>query len=90
MKKRVAVIGLDGMAWHILHRLFTYDAMPNLKKLSEKSLKGVLKSTIPPCTPPAWTSIATGVNPGKHGIFNFITLNENYETRLVTSEDVHL
>jgi len=89
MSKRVAVIGLDGMAWHILHRLFTYDAMPNLRKISEKSLKGVLKSTFPPCTPPAWTSIATGVNPGKHGVFGFITLNENYETRLVTSsEDV--
>lgn len=88
MKKRVAVVGLDGMAWHILQRLFTYSAMPNLKKLSEKSLKGVLKSTLPPCTPPAWTSIASGVNPGKHGVFGFMTLNKNYETRLVTSKDV--
>ena len=86
--KKVAVIGLDGMAWHILDRLFENDAMPYLKSIVENSLRGVLKSTIPPWTPPAWTSIATGVNPGKHGIFDFLSVSNNYELRLVSSYDV--
>ncbi len=30
-----------------------------------------MQSTLPPYTPQAWTSISTGVNPGKHGIFGF-------------------
>ena len=88
MNKKIAVIGLDGMAWHILHKLFEYDAMPYLKKIGEQSLKGILESTIPPSTVPAWTSIASGVNPGKHGLFDFVALAKNYEPRLLTSKDV--
>jgi len=61
---------------------------PNLKRVVRKSVRGVLKSTILPLTPMAWTSIATGVNPGKHGIFDFVKFDESYNTRLVTSFDV--
>lgn len=86
--KKVAVIGLDGMAWHILDKLFKYNAMPYLKSITEKCLKGILKSTIPPLTVPAWTSIATGVNPGKHGAFDFLIFSDNYNPRLVNSYDV--
>jgi predicted AlkP superfamily phosphohydrolase/phosphomutase len=45
--------------------------LPNLKDLLARGAKGVLRSTDPPTTPPAWTSVLTGVNPGKHGIFDF-------------------
>jgi len=62
--------------------------MPNLKGMAEKSLRGILKSTIPPFTPPAWTSIATGVNPGKHRIFDFLMLSNDYKVRLASSRDV--
>ena len=88
--RRIAVIGLDGMAWHILDKLFEYDAMPYLESVVEDSLRGILKSTIPPFTPPAWTSIATGVNPGKHGIFDFLVFSENNHSniRLANSHDV--
>jgi len=85
---RVAVIGLDGMPWHILNRLFEQDAMPNLEGIIKKSLRGILNSTIPPFTPPAWTSIATGVNPGKHRIFDFLVFSNNYNARLASSHDV--
>ena len=88
MSKRVAVIGLDGMPWHVLNRLFEYNAMPNLKRIIKSSLRGILKSTVPPWTPPAWTSIATGVNPGKHGIFSFVKLTNDYNSRILNSGDV--
>ena len=83
--KRVAVIGLDGIPWHILERLFRWNVMPNLQELTKKSLKGILRSTIPPESAPAWTSLATGVNPGKHGIFGFTKPTEYYDDYVIMS-----
>lgn len=45
--------------------------MPNLKKLIDNGTRGTLLSTKPPVTAPAWTTFATGVNPGKHGCYDF-------------------
>lgn len=39
--------------------------------MAEEGNFSCLNSVIPPNTPPGWTSITTGVNPGKHGIFYF-------------------
>ena len=87
--KRAAMIGLDGMAWHVLDKLFEWKVMPNLEEITKKSLKGTLKSTIPPESAPAWTSIATGVNPGKHGVFSFTKPTDNYDDmRIMSSRDV--
>ncbi len=87
--KKVAVIGLDGMSWTILDRLFNWKVMPNLEKIALNSLRGVLRSTIPPESGPAWTSIATGVNPGKHGIFGFTKPTADYDdTVIMSSRDV--
>jgi predicted AlkP superfamily phosphohydrolase/phosphomutase len=89
MTRKVAVIGLDGMSWHILHKLFQWKVMPSLEELAKKSLKGILKSTIPPESGPAWTSLATGVNPGKHGIFGFTQPTKNYDgIKIMSSRDV--
>ncbi|MCL5256618.1 MAG: alkaline phosphatase family protein, partial [Chloroflexi bacterium] len=41
------------------------------QKLREEGASGVLQSTYPSFTAPAWTSFITGLWPGKHGIFNF-------------------
>jgi predicted AlkP superfamily phosphohydrolase/phosphomutase len=89
VKKRAAMIGLDGMPWHILNKLFEWKVMPNLEKLTKESLRGTLPSTIPPESGPAWTSIATGVNPGKHGIFGFTKPTKKYDDiRVLSSRDV--
>lgn len=46
-------------------------------------------STIPPYTPPAWTSILTGVNPAKHGIMGWQKVDRmSFKSRLATSRDV--
>jgi len=86
--KKVAVVGLDGVAWSVLRSLFDNDAMPFLHRITKNSARGILKSTMPPTTPPAWTSIATGVNPGKHGVFDFVKFTNTYNTRILTSYDV--
>ena len=85
---RVAVVGLDGVSWGILKEIFTRKVMPTLQQMSERAIRGVLESTIPPFTPTAWTSIATGVNPGKHGIYDFLYFTPSYEVKIHTSNDV--
>jgi len=45
--------------------------MPNVARLIERGVRGVLESTMPPITPVAFSSFITGTNPGKHGIFDW-------------------
>jgi predicted AlkP superfamily phosphohydrolase/phosphomutase len=71
MKRRVFLLGLDGGSWNVFDRLFAHDVMPNFQRLCADGVKATLESTMPPITPVAWTSLMTGVNPGKHGIFAF-------------------
>jgi predicted AlkP superfamily phosphohydrolase/phosphomutase len=70
--RRGAVIGLDGATWRVLRPMLEDGSMPALASLLDRSAWGVLRSTVPPYTPPAWTSAVTGVNPGRHGIFGFV------------------
>ena len=54
--------------------------LPNLKRLMQGGSSGELQSTFPPLTAAAWVSFATGVNPGKHGLFDFVfPRNGSYE-----------
>ena len=73
--KKTFILGLDGASWDLLNSLIDQGVMPNLQKIVEGGTSGVLQSTVPPYTAPAWVSCVTGVNPGKHGIFGF-TLND--------------
>ncbi|MDQ3766998.1 MAG: alkaline phosphatase family protein [Actinomycetota bacterium] len=68
---KVLMLGLDGVTYNILDPAFAEGHMPTLRKLLHEGASGVLTSTHPPYTPPGWTSIFTGVNPGRHGIFGF-------------------
>ena len=68
---KVLMLGLDGVTFRILEPAWKAGHMPRLGSLLGAGASGVLTSTIPPYTPPGWTSIFTGVNPGKHGIFGF-------------------
>ncbi len=69
---KTLIIGLDGGTWDILSPLCDLGEMPNLAALREGAAWSPLRSTQPPFTAPAWASFATGVNPGKHSILNFI------------------
>ncbi len=79
MSQRAVVIGLDGVAWHLLDPLIDKGLMPRLADIKERGASGTLTSTIPTYTPPAWTSAATGVNPGRHGIYGFYGGNAQSE-----------
>ncbi len=88
---RVAVVGLDGASWNLIFKLIDSGAMPFLSGSMSNSLAATLKSTIPPYTPVAWTSIFTGVNPGKHGIYCFhrvLKSDEGFKLELALSNHV--
>ena len=79
MSANAAVIGLDGAAWRLLDPMMEQGVMPRLQKLRARGASGTLGSTVPTYTPPAWTSAATGVNPGRHGVYGFHAGNAQSE-----------
>ena len=90
-KNRVFIIGLDGAGWTALNPIMKDGLMPNLHRLIENGSAGILKSTIPPITAPAWTTFQTGCNPGKHGLFDFLAYKPGaYEFSLNSSQSIKL
>jgi predicted AlkP superfamily phosphohydrolase/phosphomutase len=60
--------------------------MPFLASVFARGSSGLLKSVIPPVTPPAWSTFMTGKNPGQHGIFDFSEfVNSDRPLRVVNS-----
>ena len=72
----VLLIGIDGGTFKILQPGIASGQFPTFKKLILEGASGVLTSTIPPATSPAFPTLMTGKNPGKHGVFSFITVGE--------------
>lgn len=70
-RPRLFVIGLDGATFDLIGPWLDRGELPNLKKLMDEGVWGELRSVHPILSPVAWTSAATGVNPGKHGIYDF-------------------
>ncbi len=68
----VFVVGVDGMDPVILDRLLARGEMPNFAKLRDEGTFQTLGTSTPPQSPVAWSSFVTGMNPGGHGIFDFI------------------
>lgn len=68
---RVLVLGLDGFDFDVIDPLLRDGKLPNLTALRESGAWAKMRSDVPPISSCAWTSICTGVNPGKHGIMGF-------------------
>jgi predicted AlkP superfamily phosphohydrolase/phosphomutase len=68
---RVFLFGVDGLTFRVLHPLMERGLLPNFQRLRTEGVEGILKSTTPPVTPPAWTSICTGLSPARHGVYDF-------------------
>jgi predicted AlkP superfamily phosphohydrolase/phosphomutase len=69
---RVIVIGLDGLEPRIVGPLLAAGELPNLARLAATGGLARVGTTAPAQTPVAWSTFATGTNPGGHGIFDFI------------------
>lgn len=82
VKSKVAIVGLDGVTYRILDPLWRAGVMPAFDKLTRRGTKTILSSTVPTYTPPAWVSMATGTNPGRHGIYGFLANTPQEDTRI--------
>ena len=80
LARRVVILGLDGLDPGRVRELMRKGELPNFRALAATGTFSELQSTCPPMSPVAWSSFATGVNPGKHNIFDF--LNRDLKTCL--------
>ncbi|NLE76695.1 MAG: hypothetical protein GX605_08085 [Chloroflexi bacterium] len=69
---RALVIGLDAFDPTLFERLCGNGQMPNLARYVQNGGYAHLAVADPPQTEVSWASIATGLDPGGHGIFDFV------------------
>ncbi len=82
--RKVIVIGFDGLEPTIVERLLAAKALPHLAGVIRQGGYARVRTTTPAQTPVAWSTFATGVNPGGHGIFDFIGRNPDTYSPLVS------
>ena len=81
------LVGIDAACPGVLEPLFESGATPTLASLAEEGAAGGLRSQIPPWTASAWPSLYTGANPGKHGVFGFLSF-DGYDWNVVDATHV--
>ncbi len=86
IRPRVWVFGLDGVPWTLLQPWIDQGHLPTLARIQAQSAWGGLRSTIQFLTAVAWSSFITGLNPGKHGVFDFVRrIPGTYEQELTNA-----
>ncbi|MBD3183775.1 hypothetical protein GF312_15905 [Candidatus Poribacteria bacterium] len=75
MPKRIFIYGWDGADPDYISEFLDKGLLPNLKNLYDNYFSGILHSVNPPISPAAWSSFLTGLNPGKHSIFDWNRFN---------------
>jgi len=83
--RRVVIVGLDGLEPKLVDKYIAEGKLPNLKKLSEDGSYSRLGTTLPALSPVAWSTFQTGVNPGSHNIYDFLTRDKRYCLPLLSS-----
>ncbi len=87
-RRKVIVFGIDGGTLSLVGPWAKRGELPNLSRLLGSGASGALRSTVHPLTPQAWSSFLTGMNPGKHGVYDFGKRREtNYDLCLTDSSD---
>lgn len=85
---KVLVVGFDGATFDIIQPLIAEGRLPTLAHILKTGSSGTLRSSIPPVTPSAWTSVFTGKNAGKHGIYDFQSLDpQTYQFNTVRTDE---
>jgi predicted AlkP superfamily phosphohydrolase/phosphomutase len=87
LTQKLLVIGLDGADPRLVDRWL--DKLPNIRTMKQRGISGKLASVNPPISASAWTSFATGLNPGQTGIFDFVRRRAGgYGLSVVRSTDL--
>ena len=70
--QKMVVLGFDGMDPDLAERWVKEGKLPNMRRIAEQGGLYPLTTTHSAESPTAWASFATGVNPGKHNIYDFL------------------
>jgi hypothetical protein len=85
---KTIVIGFDGVDARLTEQWMAEGKLPNLAKLRDEGTFSPLQPTIPSQTPVSWSTFATGLDPGRHGIIDFLKRDpENYRPRLALIDE---
>ncbi|PIU15913.1 hypothetical protein COT20_01010 [bacterium (Candidatus Gribaldobacteria) CG08_land_8_20_14_0_20_39_15] len=76
-KKRIVLIGLDGVPYGLVDDLAERGTMPNFQAIKKQGSFVKIKAPLPAVSSVSWSSIITGENPGAHGIYGFTDLALN-------------
>lgn len=87
-KTAALIVGLDGVPLWLLRRLAEEGVMPFLRSRLQAGALAAESEVLVPYTAPSWTTISTGVNPGKHGIYDFLVPVPGGEPRPATRSDL--
>lgn len=86
--RRAIVLGFDGMDPDVSERMMAEGRMPNLARLREMGTGTRLRTTYPAISPVAWSSFMTGVNPGKHNIYDFLARDRDHYLPFLSSAEI--
>jgi predicted AlkP superfamily phosphohydrolase/phosphomutase len=75
--RKLLVLGYDGATFDLIEPFRKKGVLPHFSKIMEHGAYAPLISVIPPVSAPAWVSISTGKNPGKHNIYGFTDGKDN-------------
>ena len=85
---RTLIVGFDGATLDLCERWMAEGRMPTLQGICADGSFGSMRSTMPYNSAVAWTSLATGANPGRHGVFDFVLPRSGgYGYRVATRDD---
>ena len=73
--QKLIFLGLDGLDPGLAERYMAEGKLPNLSRLREQGGFHRLRTTFPALSPVAWSTFATGVNPARHSMFDFLNRN---------------
>jgi predicted AlkP superfamily phosphohydrolase/phosphomutase len=90
-KPKVVVLGFDGVDGELARQWMDAGELPNLARLRDQGTFAPLRSTIPSQTPVSWSTFSTGLNPGRHSIFDFLRRDtETYRPDFAAFEETRV
>jgi len=75
--QKLIFLGLDGLDPGLVEKFMAAGKLPNLARLREQGGFNRLRTTFPALSPVAWSTFATGVNPARHSMFDFLNRSLN-------------
>jgi predicted AlkP superfamily phosphohydrolase/phosphomutase len=84
---KTLLVGIDAGCFNVLDPLVESGEVPCLASLIQDGVSDVLESQVPPWTASAWPSLYTGVNPGKHGVYGFLSF-DGYDWDIVNASHI--